>query len=280
MGTRRTLQGDEVCPGAAAERFKAGDAGKLASVRLSRTGPARPASSRRHLPIAGAVALCLLLTGACAKSEFRYVSYSSINTYLKVPSDWKVYNHDDLVGAEISAARQANQPSSLIDVLINRSFQWRMAFDGDPRPSVEHTLALAEQPVVEVSVRTLDPEEHDQVSLASLRNVIVNYDQMKSEAAQATAGKSVGVAGESTTTFRPIDEEELNLADGVHGVRLRYVLRPDPSSPFYAFDQTTLVDSKAARLYVLLIRSGEAQFLQNNQLFTKIAKSFTVKPKG
>jgi hypothetical protein len=280
MGTRRTLQGDEDCSGAAGERSNGGDAGKLATVRLSGTGSARPAIGRRHLPLAGAVALCLVLTGACAKSEFRYVSNSSINTYLKVPSDWKVYNHDDLVGAEISAARQANQPSSLIDVLINRSFQWRMAFDGDPRPSVEHTLALAEQPVVEVSVRTLDPEEHDQVSLASLRNVIVNYDQMKSEAAQATAGKSVGVAGESTTTFRPIDEEELNLADGVHGVRLRYVLRPDPSSPFYAFDQTTLVDSKAARLYVLLIRSGEAQFLQNNQLFTKIAKSFTVKPKG
>jgi hypothetical protein len=90
----------------------------------------------------------------------------------------------------------------------------------------------------------------------------------------------MGIAGESTTTFRPIDEEELHYADGVRGIRLRYVLRPNSSSPFYAFDQTTLVDSKAQRLYVLLIRSGEAQFLRDNQLFTEIAKSFTVKPKG
>jgi hypothetical protein len=280
MGTRRTLQGDEDSLRAAAEPSNGGDAGKLSSVRPFRTGSARPASGRRHWPLLGALALSMVLSGACSKSEFRYVSNSSINTYLKVPSEWKEYGHDDLVGAEISAARQANQPSSLIDVLINRQFQWRMAFDGDPKPSVEHTLALAEQPVVEVSVRTLDTEEHDQVSLAALRNVIVNYDEMKAEAAQAIAGKSVGVGGEATTTFRPIDEEELNLPDGVHGVRLRYVLRPDASSPFFAFDQTTLVDSKAERLYVLLIRSGEAQFLQNNQLFTKIAKSFTVKPKG
>jgi hypothetical protein len=224
--------------------------------------------------------LCLVLAGACSKSEFRYVTNSSINTYLKVPREWKQYGHDDLVDAEISAARQANQPSSLIDVLINRQFQWRMAFDGDPAPSVEHTLALAEEPVVEVSVRTLDAEEHDQVSLASLRNVIVNYDEMKAQAAQDLTAKSVGIAGESTNSFRPIDEEELHYADGVHGVRLRYVLRPNTSSPFYAFDQTTLVDSKAERLYVLLIRSSEAEFLRNNQLFTQIAKSFTVKPKG
>lgn len=228
----------------------------------------------------GAVVVVMLLAAACSKPEFRYVSNSSINTYLKVPSSWKVYSHDELVGAELDAARQANQPSSLIDTLVNRQFQWRMAFDGDPQPSVEHTLALATQPVVEVSVRALDPAEHDQVSLAALRNVIVNYDEMKQQAQDDMASHSVGIAGETSANFRPIDEEELNLANGVHGVRLRYVLRPNSSSPFYAFDQTTLVDAKAERLYVLLIRSGEGEFLRDNGLFTTIAKSFTVKPKG
>lgn len=221
-----------------------------------------------------------MLATACGSSEFRFVSNSDINTYLKVPRDWKVFDHDDLVGAEIDAARQANQPSSLIDVLVNRRFQWRMAFDGDPQPSVAHTLALAEEPVVEVSVRALDRDEHDQVSLAALRNVIVNYDEMKAEAQADLTGRGVGITGASTTTFRAIDEEELHYDGGVRGVRLRYVLRPSPSSPFYAFDQTTLVDSRAERLYVLLIRSGEAQFLRNSQLFTEIARSFTVKTKG
>ena len=227
-----------------------------------------------------ALALVVAVTGACSDSKFRYVSNSSLNTYLKVPADWKVYTQDELVGAELDAARQRNQPTSLIDVLVNREFQWRMAFDGSPRPSVEHTLSLTEEPVVEVSVRALDPEEHDQVSLAALRNVIVNYDELKAEAEQTLRERSVGIVGESTTTFRAIDEEELHYEGGVRGVRLRYVLRPNASSPFYAFDQTTLVDAKAERLYVLLIRSGEAQFLRHNQLFTEIAKSFTVKPKG
>ena len=224
--------------------------------------------------------LAAVALAACGDSEFRYVSNPSINTYLKVPSDWKVYTHDDLISAELDAARQRNQPSSLIDVLVNREFQWRMAFDGDPRPSIEHTLNLAEEPVVEVSVRALDRDEHDQVSLAALRNVIVNYDELKQQAASDLTGRGVGLVGESTTTFRPIDEEELHQEGGVRGVRLRYVLRPNSSSPFYAFDQTTLVDAKAERLYVLLIRSGEAQFLRHNELFTEIAKSFTVKPKG
>ena len=224
--------------------------------------------------------LALVLATSCSESKFRYVSNADLGTYLKVPADWQEFTQDDLVGAEIDAARQANQPSSLIDVLINRQFQWRAAYDGDPRPSVEHTLELAEEPVVEVSVRALDREEHDQVSLAALRNVIVNYDEMKAEAQSDLTGRGVGIAGESTGTFRPIDEEELHYDGGIRGVRLRYVLRTNPSSPFYAFDQTTLVDSKAQRLYVLLIRSGEAQFLRDNELFTEIAKSFTVKPKG
>lgn len=224
--------------------------------------------------------LALVVAGACSDSKFRYISNGDINTYLKVPQDWEVYTHDELIGAEVDAAQQANQPSSLIDVLVNRQFQWRMAFDGDPEPSVEHTLTLTEEPIVEVSVRALDPDEHDQVSLAALRNVIVNYDELKEQAQEEALGRSVGIVGESTTSFRAIDEEELHHPGGVRGVRLRFVLRPTTSSTFYAFDQTTLVDAKAERLYVLLIRSGEAEFLRHNQLFTEIAKSFTVKAKG
>jgi hypothetical protein len=228
----------------------------------------------------GVVLLALLLGSACGGSEFRYVSNASINTYLKVPSSWTVYTQDDLINAEIDAAQSSDQPASLLDVLINRRFQWRMAFDGDPQPSVAHTLGLAEEPVVEVSVRALDREEHDQVSLAALRNVIVNYDELKAEARAGLTGNGLVLSNEPTATFRPIDEEELHHPGGVRGVRLRYVLRPTPTSPFYGFDQTALVDAKAERLYVLLIRSGEAQFLRHNQLFTEIAKSFTVKAKG
>jgi len=222
----------------------------------------------------------LVLLSGCGDTKFQYVSNSSSNTYLKVPKEWKKFDQDALVGAELAAARDANQPPSLIDVLVNREFQWRVAFDGDPKPSVDHTLSLATEPVVEVSVRELEPQEREQVSLAALRNVIIDYDEQKQMAQQALSGASVGVNTGATTLFRPIDEEELNLPDGVRGVRLRYVLRPSASSPFYAFDQTTLVDAKAERLYVLLIRSGESQFLQNNGLFTEIAKSFTVKAKG
>ena len=223
----------------------------------------------------------LVVASACSNSEFRYVSNSSINTYLKVPSEWKEYTNDDLIDAAIVAAQNPDQPGSLIDVLASSQSQWRMAFDASPRPSIDNALnLLVDEPVVNVSVRALGADEHDQMSLAVLRNVIIPYDQLKGAGAENVARRNLGLGGEATESFRPIDEEELNYPDGIRGVRVRYVLRPDASSPFYAFDQTTLVDSKAERLYVLLIRSGEAQFLRNNQLFTKIAKSFTVKPKG
>jgi len=270
-------------------------AGKLALVRSFRTGLPHSSvlgtsaghpqtgpchTTRWRWPAVGAAVLALTVLGACSPSKYQYESNSSVGTYLRVPSDWKKFTQNELIGAELQAARQANQPSSLIDTLVNRQFQWRVAFDSDPSPSLDHTLALAEQPVVEVSVRSLDATEHDQVSLAALRNVVVNYDEQKQMAADEAAKRSVGVGGASTSNFRPIDEEELHLADGVHGIRLRYVLRPEPTAAFFAFDQTTLVDSKSERLYVLIIRSSERQFLEHNKQFTEIAKSFTVKPKG
>lgn len=224
--------------------------------------------------------MSLAFLASCGSSTFQYVSNSSSKTYLKVPKDWKKFDQQELVGAELSAARDANQPSSLIDTLVNRQFQWRVAFDSAPAPSIDHTVSLAEEPVVEVSVRQLEPAEREQVSLAALRNVVINYDEQKQQAQDALGSGGLGVSGTTTASFRPIDEEELNLPNGVRGVRLRYILRPNASSSFYAFDQTALVDARAQRLYVLLIRSGERQFLQNNGLFTEIAKSFTVKAKG
>lgn len=257
------------------------DAGKLSDVRTSRTGSARLVARRpRRRPFFGAVTVCLVILAGCGDSKFQYVSNSSSKTYLKVPKDWKRYQQDELAGAELSAARKANQPASLLDILVNRQFQWRVAFDSDPDPTIDHTLALSDQPVVEVSVRRLEPAEREQVSLAALRNVVINYDEQKQMAQKALAEKTVGVNGETTVAFRSIDEQELNLPDGVRGVRLRYVLRPTGSTGFYAFDQTTLVDARAERLYVLVIRAGEPRFLQQNGLFTEIAKSFTVRAKG
>ncbi|MDQ6726607.1 MAG: hypothetical protein M3066_10640 [Actinomycetota bacterium] len=221
----------------------------------------------------------MVILSGCGSSQFQYVANSTSQTYLKVPRDWRRFNQQELTGAELSAAREANQPSSLIDILVNRQYQWRVAFDADPAPSVDHTLSLVDDPVVEVSVRQLEAAEREQVSLASLRNVVINYDAQKQMAADTLAASSVGVNGSTTANFRPIDETELNLPNGVHGVHLRYVLRPDTSSSFYAFDQTTLVDARSQRLYVLLIRSSESQFLLHNALFTEISKSFTVKAK-
>ena len=117
------------------------------------------------------------------------------------------------------------------------------------------------------------------MSLAALRNVIVNYDEMKAEAqAEPAAAAWASPASHQHLPSHRRGGAPLRRRRAGHPPALRPAAQR--TSPFYAFDQTTLVDSKAERLYVLLIRSGEAQFLRNNQLFTEIAKSFTVKPKG
>src|SRR5436309_16024142 len=107
-------------------QLRSQSAGKLASVRSLRTGlphhrvqgssAGQGLTGRRGWPAVAAAVLALTVMGACSQSKYQYESNSKIGTYLKVPSDWKKFSQQELDIAELQAAKDANQPSSLIDI--------------------------------------------------------------------------------------------------------------------------------------------------------------------
>jgi hypothetical protein len=236
----------------------------------------RSRSAARAVTGVAVALLVVVVAGACGSSKFRYVKSSSTHTYLKVPRSWASYQGTELAAAEAVASEAGGQKTpSLIDLYLQGRLQWRVAFDGDAHPSLDHVVSLPEAPVVDVVVRSLETEERDQISMASLRNIFFPYDQLKAEAEQEKQNKPLEATTQTTSTFRPIDEQELALPGGLRGSRLQYEVRLNDR--FYTFDQTALLDAKTSRVYVLFIRAAERPFLENNKLLEEIARSFTIK---
>jgi len=219
-----------------------------------------------------------LLAVSCSSSEYRYVANQPTNTYPKVPKAWKGFDANLLDRAEARAVEVAGeQAPSFVDLLFNGSLQWRVAFDSDPNPQPAHAVSFAVDPVVEVRVRNLTPDERDHVNLASLRNMFFPYDQLKAQAEEERKGRPLEANPPATSAFRPLEEIPISTAEGVRGNRLVFEVRR--GNQFYVVDQTVLLDAKAERVHALLIRAAEREYLANGALLDDVATSFTVKPK-
>jgi len=221
----------------------------------------------------------VVVASGCSQPAYRYVAHSSTKTYLKVPRAWKGFDANLLDRAEARALGNAGEPEpSFVDIFFTGALQWRVAYDADPHPHPPHAVSFSIAPVVEVRVRDLTNAERDTVNLASLRNMFFPYDELRAQAEQERATAPFGANPPATNTFRAIDEVPITLADGVRGERLLFEYRQ--GGQVFVIDQTALLDGKAQRVHVLLIRAAEEQYFQNRKALNEVATSFRVKQKG
>ncbi|MGH9276548.1 MAG: hypothetical protein ACRD12_00335 [Acidimicrobiales bacterium] len=198
-----------------------------------------------------AVATAAAVLGACSGSDYQYVKSSSTNSYFKLPKDWKTYDKDQIV--EASGNRLSSRQTQTLRFMI--------AFDGDPKPSLEHDLQTATEPFGLARVRELGDEERDEFSRLALRNEVVPIDQIVSQN-----------VGEVELLAEPKD---VTTSDGLAGTRLVY--RVTTSDGSFTVDQTGLVDSKTQLVYFFIIGCESACYDQNKRTISEIADSWTVK---
>ena len=80
----------------------------------------------------GALGLAAARVGvlaACGSAKFNYVDNGAENTYIRVPTEWKVFT------VEGGGARPDAFPDSVESV-------WHVAFDASDKPSLENTAAI------------------------------------------------------------------------------------------------------------------------------------------
>ena len=199
------------------------------------------------VPALAVAAAALLAACGLERSGYQFVRSPSTGTYLKVPSDWKVFDQE---------AVEADQPQ---EERPGADVRFLSVLDGDASPSLRHDLAN-DAPLGIVRVRDLPPEERDVTSFATAREDF--FPQLNALVSNKLA--------------RVRSSEEVVRA-GAHGQRIVFTVPDDESGEMLTVDQTTLVDRRAGRIYLLVVACTTACYERNQGDIDAVATSLTIK---
>jgi len=189
---------------------------------------------------------------ACGTSGYTYVKNSTTHTYFKIPSSWKLFHQDEILDSQPGLSPQQRDRS--------RKAQWLVAFDAAHQPSLTHVLEQSsKQPVGFAQVRALTADEHQNYSLAALRNEVIPLDQLS----------------QTPDAVDPISEKEL-VQGGLRGSRLVNNVRGTDGS-FVTFDQTALLDKRTKLIYLLVVTCDADCYVKNQKTINSVVDSWTVK---
>jgi hypothetical protein len=212
------------------------------------TGSARVRLMRRAL-----VSISLVvLASSCSGSGYQYVKDSTSTAFFKLPTDWALYDEDQILDSDLVSLSPQSQQSVAQAV-------WMVAFDANGTPSLTHILSAgSEQPAGFAQVRPLGSEERDTFSLATIRNALFDVD---------------GTSG--TAGVELLSASDVVLTGGFHGLHLEYNV-PD-GSDYLTVNQIGVVDPQTSTLYLFAIGCEAHCYLDNQSAIDLVAGSWTVK---
>jgi hypothetical protein len=208
----------------------------------------RGATTTRVALIAFAVALLSSACGGLQRSGYQYVRNRSTGTYLKVPSEWTVYDQKAI-------EKQVGDASGGLD---NARFPFISVFDASPHSELDFDV-FTDMPMGVVRVRELSQEERDGVSFASARDELFPLNDAASTG-QLPVQKSV----------------EVNQA-GAQGQRIVFTYTDEESGTTSTIDQTTLVDHGKNRLYLLVVGCETKCYEKHRKEIETVVTSLTIK---
>lgn len=194
---------------------------------------------------------------ACGAPQYTYVADSSAHAYFKVPSGWHAVSTSALANA----------------LKMNGSGAWLSAFGADSSTASPDSVYSFDvgKPFVFAEVGGLNSQASDSLSYNSLTDIFL---PVTSTARSEAAGQL------PVTNFQLLRQSTLNLAQGVHGVRVTYDYTwAAGASPGSAdtFDQVALTNADQTVLYLLIIHCTTACYSQNRNSINDIMSSFTVR---
>jgi hypothetical protein len=215
---------------------------------------ARVAAARWTVLLACTV---LGLAPGCAAPEYTYVKNTANRTYFKVPSSWRVIDEKALTQLSGTSAAPENDSG------------WAVAYDAAQDPSPAHLVGNdTPEPIVYASVQPVPQEAREQVSLDSLRNLLM---PVTPEARAASSSSGTAFSG-----FSLVSDAELTAQPGFRGVHEIFQYRVQ-GGPLQTFDQTVYVNKDASKVYALLLRCSNECYQARRAEVETVTASFTVK---
>ena len=192
---------------------------------------------------------------AACSSPYRYVENTDANTFFKVPKEWRLFDENDIFASNITSFSPQQEAAT-------RRAIWLVAFDANPKPSIQNLLQTTKYPNGIARVSSLPDEARDVFSFAALRNVIFPIDDTLSQDPQAVEILQI---------------QDLVLKDGFRGSRIIFNIRRGEN--FLTVNQTGVVDSDTRSLYLLVVGCESHCYVQHQKAIDEIVKSWTVTEK-
>jgi hypothetical protein len=196
------------------------------------------------------------VAAACGAPQYTYVKNTTDRTYFKVPASWRVIDERALKQTMTEGSQSSEDGA------------WTVAYDAAEVPSPAHLVdSHTSQPIVYASVQPVPLTARGQISLDSLRDLLLPVTPGAREAATA--------ASATFSDFSLVKDAVLNPQPGIRGVHeiFQYRVR---GGPLQTFDKTAYVNDDASKVYVLLLRCSSECYKARRAELESVVASFTV----
>jgi len=176
----------------------------------------------------GVAVLGLVVSAAlasCAGTSYHYVSNNATGTFFKVPSSWKVFGK-----AQVLADPGQLGPRGA------SSDRFLVEFDASPHPAAGHDFVSSAYPFGIARVRPLSLQEHDQYSLAALRNEVVPVDNLLNQ---------------DPNSVQVVSAPKLLTHNGLRGTELEYSVHVNSAT--FTVEQIGYVDTPTKTVWYLIV---------------------------
>jgi hypothetical protein len=203
----------------------------------------------------GLVALAMLapaiLATSCASSSYHYVASSSTGTFFKVPHAWHVYGKPQV----LADPGQLGPRGSSSDRLL-------VEFDASPKPEAGHDFVTSSYPFGIARVRQLSLQEHDQYSLAALRNEVLPVDNLLSQ---------------DPNSVQAVSAPKLLTRGGLRGTKLEFTVHVNSTT--FTVEQIGYIDTKTENVWYLIVGCDETCYRHYSGDIHRVVDSWTVEGK-
>jgi hypothetical protein len=220
---------------------------------------ATPPGARTLVPLAGALALAVALSG-CLGSSFAYVSHNNpdgTELYFKIPARWTMFNAKQIVTAQ-------NGPLSNAQINQIESGQWINAFNAAPHANIKDLLnETAKYPNGVVIAKQLSVDDRDVLSLQAMRAVLLGADPITA----TTGGYDV------------LHYTEYTAPGGIRGSKLTTNIEQS-GGLITTFSQVVEVDPQTNWVFAIGIACRASCWGPNQGLINQVLNSWTVKERS
>jgi hypothetical protein len=195
----------------------------------------------------GLAGACVLTTVAaiaagCGSPGSQYIQNDAYGVYARIPSDWHVYDEEDIF-PELSSVELEAQSRGM----------WIRSFDASDTPSAEHAGAAGtSDPTGNVQVLQLPARVRDQMSMSALRGL---GDPSRDPVALASQDPNFGIIANEPVTFD----------GGFHGVHTVFTVEDAQDGTTTVFDRTAVLDATSEVAYLFQVTCDPQCYFETHQ---------------